>query len=288
MARRRHQHPEPKKHGNYWTIVVWKDEFQNGKLQRRQVRVRLAPLDKKWREVLRLRDEYLRPLNQGLTSIGSATNFRTYVENTYIPLEMPLLAKTTQERYSGVLEHYLLPTFGELCLSELTPMTLQKYFSGMSTWKLSGESRQKIRVVLASVFRTAVKKYGLLVANPMDGIQLPPNKTGKRKKPFLSPEQFDELLHALPEPFATMVYVATYSGLRISELIGLKWHDIGFDSITIDERYCRGGLVGAEEQRLECNDRSGSLCRRAHPSTEIAHHRREGGTGYSEIQTCKV
>ena len=37
-----------------------------------------------------------------------------------------------------------------------------------------------------------------------------------------------------------MVYVATYSGLRISELIGLKWHDLGFDSITIDERYCRG------------------------------------------------
>ena len=35
------------------------------------------------------------------------------MEQNYIPLEMPLLAKTTQERYSGVLEHYLLPTFGE-------------------------------------------------------------------------------------------------------------------------------------------------------------------------------
>ncbi len=241
MARRRHQDPEPKKHGNYWTIVVWKDEFQDGKPQRRQVRVRLAPLETKWRDVLRLKDEYLRPLNQGLISIGSATNFRKYVEHTYIPLEMPLLAKTTQERYSGVIKHYLLPTFGELCLSELTPMTLQKYFSSMSNWKLSGESRDKIRDVLASVLRTAVKKYGLLITTPMDGIQLPPNKTGKRKmKPFLSPEQFDELVRAIPEPYATMVYVATYSGLRISELIGLKWHDIGFDSIVIDERYCRG------------------------------------------------
>jgi integrase len=240
MARRRHQDPEPKKHGNYWTIVVWKDEFQDGKPQRRQVRVRLAPLETKWRDVLRLKDEYLRPLNQGLVSIGSATNFRKYVEQTYIPLEMPLLAKTTQERYSGVLDHYLLPTFGELCLSELTPMTLQKYFSSMSNWKLSGESRDKIRDVLASVLRTAVKKYGLLITNPIDGIQ-PPNKTGKRKtKPFLSPEQFDELVRSIPEPYATMVYVATYSGLRISELIGLKWHDIGFDSIVIDERYCRG------------------------------------------------
>ncbi len=241
MARRRHQDPQPSKHGNYWTIVVWKDEFQDGKLQRRQVRVRLAPLETKWREVLRLKDEYLRPLNQGLISIGSATNFRNFVQQTYIPLEMPLLAKTTQGRYLGVLEHYLLPTFGELCLSQLSPITLQKYFSSMHNWKLSGESRDKIRDVLASVLRTAVKKYGLLVTNPIEGIQLPPNKTGKRKaKAFLSPEQFDELVSSMPEPYATMVYVATYSGLRISELIGLKWHDLGFDSITIDERYCRG------------------------------------------------
>jgi integrase len=241
MARRRHQDPQPRKHGNYWTIVVWKDEIQNGKPKRRQIRIRLAPLETKWRELLRLKDELLRPLNQGLISIGSATNFRTFVRTTYIPLEMPLLAKTTQERYSGVLEHYLLPTFGQLCLSELSPMTLQKYFSSMRDWKLSGESRDKIRTVLASVLRTATKKYGLLVTNPIDEIQLPPNKTGKRKtKPFLSPEQFDELVTSIPEPYATMVYVATYSGLRISELIALKWHDIGFDSIVIDERYCRG------------------------------------------------
>jgi hypothetical protein len=215
MARRRHHEPQPKKHGNYWTIVVWKDEFHDGKPQRRQVRVRLAPLDTKWREILRLKDEYIRPLNQGLIAIGSATNFSNYVQQTYIPLEMPLLAKTTQERYSGVLEHFLLPTSGDLCLSELTPMTLQKYFSSMHNWKLSGESRHKIRTVLGSVLRTAVKKYGLLVTNPMDGIELPPNKTGKRKtKAFLSPEQFYQLLELIPEPYATMIYVAIYSGLR--------------------------------------------------------------------------
>ena len=37
-----------------------------------------------------------------------------------------------------------------------------------------------------------------------------------------------------------MIYVAIYTGLRVSELIGLRWDDIGSDSITIDERYCRG------------------------------------------------
>ena len=47
-------------------------------------------------------------------------------------------------------------------------------------------------------------------------------------------------MNLMPEPYASMVYVSIFTGLRISELIGLKWHDIGFDSIIIDERYCRG------------------------------------------------
>jgi ATP-dependent helicase/nuclease subunit A len=164
-----------------------------------------------------------------------------YVKETYIPLEMPLLAKTTQDRYQGVLKNYILPTFGERCLRDLTPATLQRYFSSMAKWTLGRESRDKIRDVLSSVLRTASKKYGLLVANPMEGIELPPSKTGKRKtKPHITPEQFDELVNEIPEPYSTMVYVATYSGLRISELIGLKWNDLGVDSITVDERYCRG------------------------------------------------
>jgi integrase len=37
-----------------------------------------------------------------------------------------------------------------------------------------------------------------------------------------------------------MVFVAIYTGLRVSELAGLRWEDLHTDSITIDERYCRG------------------------------------------------
>ncbi len=37
-----------------------------------------------------------------------------------------------------------------------------------------------------------------------------------------------------------MVYTAVYTGLRVSELIALRWEDVHDDSITVDERYCRG------------------------------------------------
>lgn len=82
--------------------------------------------------------------------------------------------------------------------------------------------------------------YQYLVKNPVDGVKLPPDKKGRRIKPYITPQQFQGLIQLIPEPYATMVYVAVYTGLRVSELVGLKWGDIQGNSITIDERYCRG------------------------------------------------
>jgi hypothetical protein len=80
--------------------------------------------------------EHLRPLNQGLETIGAAVNFKHYVEKHYLPPVMPLLAKSTQDRYEGVLDSYLVPTFGDLPLRDLTPMTLQSHFSRMTKQSL--------------------------------------------------------------------------------------------------------------------------------------------------------
>jgi len=37
-----------------------------------------------------------------------------------------------------------------------------------------------------------------------------------------------------------MIFVAVYTGLRVSEVIGLRWRCIHEDAITVEERYCRG------------------------------------------------
>src|SRR3974390_2907880 len=110
----------------------------------------------------------------------------------------------------------------------------------MAATSLSHESRDKIKDVLSSILASAWR-HQLLVKNPIEGVQLPPKRRGKRiTKPSITKEQFDQILAEIPEPYATMVYVAVYSGLRVSELIGLRWNDIGFDTLMVDERCCRG------------------------------------------------
>src|SRR2546425_12115922 len=83
MARRRFQNPKPRRRGDWWTIQVRQDVFVGRKLKRSNKRVRLAPATMPEREVRKVAAEYLRPLNQEMQGIGSATNFAHYVEHTY-------------------------------------------------------------------------------------------------------------------------------------------------------------------------------------------------------------
>ena len=74
-----------------------------------------------------------------------------------------------------------------------------------------------------------------------ENVRMPRAKTGKKKnKPHVTPEQFAQIINDIQEPYATMVYVSVWTGLRVSELAALRWEDVHEDSLTIDERYCRG------------------------------------------------
>lgn len=239
VARRRFQNPEPFRSGKWWYLLLREDHFAGGKRVRKRKRRKLAPATMPEREVKKIAAEILRPLNQGLITIGSAVAFREFVETVYMPTMMPLFARSTQDRYNSVIKIHLKPVFGDQCLRDLTPLNVQRFLSGMASSKLAHESRDKIRDVLSSILNAAVQ-YQYLVKNPVEGLRLPPSKRGKRAKPFITPPQFAVLVDLIAEPYASMVFIAVYTGLRVSELIGLRWRSVHADSITIDERFCRG------------------------------------------------
>jgi len=235
MAKRRFQDPVPKREGNFWYLLYWQDSFNEGVRTRKRQRVKLAPATMPEREAKKIAAEIIRPMNQGLISAGSAVTFNDYVDNEYMPSTLPQLSSSTQNCYRGVIGKYLLPTFGALFLRDLTPRTLQRYFS---TLGIPYPSIVKTRDALSSILRSAVPDF--LVKNPLDGLRLPKDKRGRRRKPVISPEQFNKLVQLVAEPYASMLYVSVWTGLRVSELIGLRWRCINRDSISVEERYCRG------------------------------------------------
>lgn len=239
MARRRFQDPKPRKEGAFWVLYYWHEEFIDGERRRRRKRHKLAPVATPEREARKIAAEFLRPVNQGLVPLGSATGFTEYVQGTYIPVVLEQMAASTKDRYQGILRNYLTPQFGGLALRDITTLGVDRYLAGFGASKLGHESLDKIRDVLSSVLNSAVR-YGLLVKNPAEGVRLPRKRGGARQKPWITRQQFDVLVELIAEPYASMVYVAVFTGLRVSELAGLRWRNVLEDAITIEERYCRG------------------------------------------------
>jgi integrase len=234
MARRRFQSPKPFKEGQFWWLRVWDTNLAGS---RKRQRIKLALANVPMREAQKIAEEKLRPVNQGLILTGSAMTFGDFVTNTYIPTYLPLLSSSTQSSYRGIIAKYLDPRFRRICLRDLTRLTLQEYFSAMVG--RSYPTTSKIRDVLSSILRCAVD-VEYLNKNPMEGLRLPLDKRPRQPKPTIKPEQFANLVQLISEPYATMLYVAVWTGLRVSEVIGLKWRCIHADSISVEERFCRG------------------------------------------------
>jgi integrase len=237
MARRRYQKPTPKKRGKQWTILVREDVVEDGQRNRKLRRIPLGPTALTRAEAERLRDDYLGAINQAHVGIGGAILFRDFAR-IYERDVLSTLASTTRERAKSVLKNHLNPEFGELMLRELTLESLQGYFVRLQMTALSAESIDKTKDVLSALLRTAVD-YGRLSINPVEKIRLKKRKLTK-PKPFIRVDQFYDLLELIAEPYATMVYVAVFTALRVSELAGLVWRNVRADAITIEQRYCRG------------------------------------------------
>jgi integrase len=237
LARRRYQKPAPRRRGEQWQIFVREDETENGQRTRRVKRITLGPATLPKADAERLRDDYLAGINHPNIGIGGACLFRDFAK-TYERDVLPTLASTTRERTKSVLKNHLNPAFGDLMLRELSLEPVQTFFSRLQQGKLSAESVDKIRDVLSSVLRTAVE-YGRLLQNPAEKVRLKKRRIMARK-PFLRIPEFYRLLDAMAEPYASMVYVAVFTALRVSELAGLRWRNIHATSISIEERYSRG------------------------------------------------
>lgn len=238
MAKRRFQDPQPEKLGRAWYIRVWEDVYTGGVRTRKRKRIKLADASKGLREVQKLAADKLRRLNSGLVQVGAGVNFMHYVDNEYRTKYLPALAKPVRDCYESMIKVHLDQAFGSGSLADLTRSSLQGYFANRAGG-VEYPTLLKIRDTLSSILRSAVDAE-FLEKTPLDGLKLPRDKRPRRAKPVLTPRQFYHLIELMPEPYATMVCVCTWAGLRASEVIGLRWRDIQPDAIVISERYCRG------------------------------------------------
>jgi len=158
----------------------------------------------------------------------------TALVDQYRATAMPERA-STRRGYESWLKNHILPEWGEKTLTELKPDPVETWLRGLS---LSTKSKRNIRGLLAILWDYGMKKDFVPVGrNPMELVTIRKQIGEKRRTPVkdLTAEQFRSLLTALGDNVClrTMWIIHLSLGLRISEVLGLKWKDVDWLGHTI-------------------------------------------------------
>jgi integrase len=171
----------------------------------------------------------------------------------------------TLEAHRYQLDRHLLPALGRRRIASLTVATLQ------------------------SVMRFA-RRCGWIVADPVERLEHDERpRPQRRRQRVLSRAEIERLLGACPPGDRLMVETVIYTGLRISELLGLVWDDVDFAAGVIHVRaQLSRAHRGAPAQRVAPKTPPRSATSRSSPSspaysahTGNAARSREARTGCS-------
>lgn len=122
--------------------------------------------------------------------------------------------------------------FGKRKIETITTEDIDLWISGYGG---SNRTRQKYLVCLGSIFKRAMKVYGL-PRNPADLVERPRVRRAAKIDVLRSEEVLALVRAAESEQDAAIFHTAAFAGLRMGELLALRWRDVDFTRRTIHVR----------------------------------------------------
>jgi integrase len=140
---------------------------------------------------------------------------------------------STRRGYEIYFKNHILPRWGELPITEMKPRLVELW---LKTLSLAPKSKAHIRGLLRIIWEFAMFSDVVPVErNPMELVTVKGASKPLRRTRSLTVEQFQQLLQAVGDDscWRTMLLVSVSFGLRISEVLGLKWRDVDWLSGSI-------------------------------------------------------
>ena len=126
--------------------------------------------------------------------------------------------------YLAPVQNHLIPAFGEMKISYIKPVHIQRYINQASA-RYAPETVKKDYNCLKLIFDTAVDIQLCLKSPLTRSIKLPRYETRKDKHAFTQ-TQYDVAYAAAKEYGGLSLMLMLETGLSRSELLGLRWEDI--------------------------------------------------------------
>jgi integrase len=147
-----------------------------------------------------------------------------------------LVRPRTYEGYEYRLERHVLPRLGQRRLDEISVDDVLALISDLRNAGYTGWSIRSILTPFSRLLSHAVRRDVILVSpiSKLDRTERP--AVWKREQRILNRDEIGRLLQAAPPRYRALLAAALFSGLRQSELLGLRWRDIDFDDEVIRVR----------------------------------------------------
>jgi integrase len=203
-----------------WTIVY--DLPSDGSPKRKQKSETFRGITKKQAEQ-KLRDR--------LTALDNGSYIPLVKETVARFLEkwMETYAATntnlrTQRGYRQYIRKYIVPAIGHVELQKVTPAQIQAIYSQMLGKGLSHTTVTHLHRILHKALATAVK-WGMLARNPTEAVTAP--RLERKQMEMWNVDTTHRFLEAAQESrFCDIYHLAIFTGMRRSELCGLKWENV--------------------------------------------------------------
>lgn len=191
------------------------------------------------------------PQGKSLTVAEAAENWIKYVQ-------LEKRERSTVEYYRSHVDLHINPRIGQEKLAKLTTPRIQAFRDDLLA-SLSRPQARKVLTSLKSLLRDA-KRRGNVAQNVAMDVSVKDSKRGKAKLKagidIPTPDEVKRIVHAATGRARPILITAIFTGMRSSELRGLRWDDVDLKKgeLHIRQRADRFGKIG--KPKTEAGERT--------------------------------
>ena len=144
-------------------------------------------------------------------------------------------AYSTKKAYRIFLDRWIKPRWGSLSIRDVRTIAVEEWLRRLtlpSGKRMANGTKAKTRNIMHALFNHAIRYEWLAQnSNPISHVR----QSAKRERipDVLDVAEFQALLSQLALRERTLVVLDAVTGLRRSELLGLKWCDVDFERLEI-------------------------------------------------------
>lgn len=154
-----------------------------------------------------------------------------YLEGWLSEYVAPYRTEKTLKNHAMHIRNRIIPSLGKIELRKLTPQEIQRFYNKTASERKDGQLKpvsmstiNGTHRVLHAALERAVK-LDLITSNPADRVEAP--QPARFQPRVLTPEEAIVFLEAAKHSrHHILVTLALFTGLRLGEMLALKWKDV--------------------------------------------------------------